>query len=305
MRSEMLKAKSPARRRILRRTILRALFVTLIILLVALYIGLPAAAGAYALFPGRATVGAPPGGFERVSLLADDQVTLAGWYAPPANRAAILLLHGAGSSRESVRPYIELLRRNGYGVLALDLRGHGESGGQTNRLGWQGAQDVGAALRFLEARPEVEQIGGLGISLGGEVLLGAAGEYPQLAAIVADGASYRSLDELLAMPSERSLLRNFTARVMFLTVQALSRERPPKPLLNSMLAASATRFLLVAAGTDAQEVAFNQLFAQSLGERASLWVAPEAAHTGAFSRYPAEYEERVIGFFDQAFMAQP
>ena len=51
--------------------------------------------------------------------------------------------------------------------------------------------------------------------------------------IAADGATTRSLDELLALPSERPLVRNFTARVMYAAVQILSGETPPVPLLDS------------------------------------------------------------------------
>ena len=114
-------------------------------------------------------------------------MTLAGWYKPPLNGAVIILIHGAGGSREGMRPYAAMLARHGYGVLALDLRGHGASTGRTNRFGWQGTQDVGAAVAFLQARDEVKAIGGLGSSLGGEVLLGAASKYPALKAIAADG----------------------------------------------------------------------------------------------------------------------
>jgi dienelactone hydrolase len=163
---------------------------------------------------------------------------------------------------------------------------------------------VGAALSFLHRRPEVQDIGGLGISLGGEALLGAASQYPAIRAIVADGATRRSTGELLALPSERPLVRNFTARVMFAAVQLFSGESPPLPLLDSMLAASSTRFLLIAAGNNAMETAFNQHFAVTLGDRASLWIAPETEHTGALSRYPQEYEQRVIEFFDSALWAR-
>jgi hypothetical protein len=65
-----------------------------------------------------------------------------------------------------------------------------------------------------------------------------------------------------------------------------------------MSEAEDTAFLLVAAGRDAQEVDFNTLFAETVGERVTLWVAQDASHTGAFKRYPDEYEGRVIGFFD-------
>jgi pimeloyl-ACP methyl ester carboxylesterase len=197
-----------------------------------------------------------------------------------------------------LRPYIDLLARHGFGVLALDLRGHGDSAGKTNRLGWQGTQDVGAAVAFLQGRKEVRKIGGMGLSMGGEVLLGAASQYPIIQAIVADGASRRSTEELLALESERPLVRNFTARVMYTAVRLLSGESPPKPLLDSMSEAKSTRFLLIAAGNNPLETAFNQLFAKTTGSRALLWNAPGADHTGAFSIAPQEYERRVIDFFE-------
>jgi pimeloyl-ACP methyl ester carboxylesterase len=285
--------------------LLRWALVFIAIVIFGLYILLPVGIGVAVVQSGRETVGLPPAGFEPISLTTADQVSLEGWYAPPADGAAILLLHGAGGSRESVRPYAEMLERNGYGVLALDLRGHGASGGNTNRLGWEGSTDVGAAIEFLQSQPEVERIGGLGMSMGGEVLLGAAEKYPTLAAIAADGATHRSLDELLALPSERPLYRNFTARVMYAAVQLLSGDQPPAPLLESMIAAPDTQFLLVVGGAEPQEVAYNQLFAGRVGERASLWVVPDAAHTGGFSLSPGEYEQRVIGFFETALQASP
>ena len=64
-----------------------------------------------------------------------------------------------------------------------------------------------------------------------------------------------------------------------------------------MVEAKSTSYLLIAGGANEQEVAFNQLFAETVGERANLWVVPEAGHTEAFSRYQDEYERRVIEFF--------
>lgn len=270
--------------------------------IVVLYIALPIGLGVSVILPYQETVGAPPAGFESITLLTDDGVMLAGWYQPPVNGAAIILIHGAGGSREGMRSHIERLTRHGYGVLALDLRGHGASAGRTNRLGWQGTRDVGAAVNYLQTRVEVKAIGGLGSSLGGEVLLGAAAAYPAIKAIAADGATTRSLDELLALPSERPLVRNFTARVMYAAVQILSGETPPQPLLDSMLTAPATSYLLIAGGDHEREVAFNELFTASLGERATLWVAPGASHTAAFGLYPDQYEQRVIAFFNTVLL---
>jgi len=85
--------------------------------------------------PYKESVGAPTAGFTEIELAAEDGVTLKAWYAPATNGAAIILLHGAGGSREGVRDHATMLAENGYGVLALDMRGHGESGGTTNRFG--------------------------------------------------------------------------------------------------------------------------------------------------------------------------
>lgn len=281
---------------------LRGIALGLAILLGLLYLGLPAGMGIAAVFPTRAKVGDPPVGFAEVTLQASDGVELHAWYAPPANGAVILLLHGAGGSRDSVRGYAQMLARRGFGVLALDLRGHGRSQGQTNRLGWQGTLDVEAAVQFLLERPEVRSIGGLGISMGGEVLLGAASACPALLAIAADGATRRSTQELLALETERPLVRSFTARVMYATVRLLSYQPPPKPLYQSMLDSRQTQYLLIAAGSSDLEVAFNRLFAGGLGARADLWIAPQVSHTAAFSAYPREYEQRVIAFFTRTLL---
>jgi dienelactone hydrolase len=296
-----MKLKWPSRRRAL-----RWIAILVLVAIAVLYLVLPVAFGIAVVFPNQKSVGAPPEGFEDMTLTTEDDVTLKAWYAPPANGAAIILIHGAGDSRDAVRRYAEMLARHGYGVLALDLRGHGESGGATNRLGWRGTRDVKAAVAYLQARDDVTAIGGLGLSLGGEVLLGAASECPALQAIVADGATQRSIAELRALESERPLYRNFTARVMFATVWLLSGDDPPSPtLLDSMIQAESTVFLLIAGGSNALEVDFNQMFAAAVGERAALWVAPDAPHTGAFRRYPGEYEQRVIAFFDATLPDDP
>lgn len=288
-----MKQKRPLGKRILRMA-----GIALLIAIPALYIGLPVVFAVIAVFPYQEDVGAAPDGFDEVALTTADGVTLQAWYVAPTNGAAIVLAHGAGGSREGLRDHAALLVRHGYGVLALDLRGHGESGGTTNRFGWQGTADIQAAVAFLAARPEVTAIGGLGLSMGAEVLLGASADNPAMRAIVAEGATQRSVDELRALEAERPLYRNFTARVMYAAVGLLTGDDPPRPLLDTIQDAAGTQFLLIAAEKEAREIDYNTLFAETVGARAALWVAPDASHTGAYDRHPEEYEQRVIGFFD-------
>jgi len=89
---------------------------------------------------------------------------------------------------------------------------------------------------------------------------------------------------------------------MYPAVRLLAGERPPTPLLNEMVRAAWTSFLLVAAGENDQEVASNEIFTQALGGQAELWVAPGVAHTGAYSRHPDEYERRLLAFLDSRLL---
>src|SRR5690606_16506366 len=95
---------------------------------------------------------------EHTSLAVEtaDGVRLAAWYVPSTNRAAVVLLHGAGSTRSNVLRHAAVLADNGYGVLLLDARGHGESEGRAMDFGWWGDADVTAAVEALAGRADVD-----------------------------------------------------------------------------------------------------------------------------------------------------
>jgi predicted acyl esterase len=90
---------------------------------------------------------------------------------PPAGGwPAVLLLHGLGDKRGSMNPIAEqYLATQGYVVLTLDARGHGESGGQSTLVGSRELADYAAALSWLRLRPGVSdaKVGAMGFSLGG------------------------------------------------------------------------------------------------------------------------------------------
>ena len=167
----------------------------------------------------------------------------------------------------------------GFGVLAVDLRGHGESGGAPNRYAWQAVPDVATAVAYLQAQPDVQAIGGLGLSLGAETVLAAAGDNPALRAVVSEGATFRSLEDYVSLPANQTLVRNFTTRVVFLGVQVFSGTQPPTPtILDSVTAADSTDFLFIANGNDPAEVDYTALYAAAAGERADVWTIPDGGH---------------------------
>jgi dipeptidyl aminopeptidase/acylaminoacyl peptidase len=67
---------------------------------------------------------------------------------------AVLLLHMAFGKRQEWGDFPQTLGAAGYAVLAIDLRGHGESGGA---LDWsKGPQDAAQVWQYLTQRPQVD-----------------------------------------------------------------------------------------------------------------------------------------------------
>ena len=271
------------------------------ILLIGLYVVLPFVMAIAVIMPNNNQPGlAPSENFATVTLTTEDGVQLGAWYAMPQNGMVIILVHGAGDGRNSMSQYATLLQENGFGVLALNLRGYGDSEGRINRLGWQGTRDIGAAVSFLMAQDDIQAIGALGTSLGGEVLLGAAETYPQIRAIVADGATFRSGNEYVALDKNHSIIRNYSVYLHTYFVQLLTGTSQPAPLIDSIAAAAEAQFLFIAAGNVGQEIDFNTAFMDVVDTQGDLWIAESVDHVGAFARYPEEYGRRVMDFFLEA-----
>ncbi len=144
-----------------------------------------------------------------------------------------------------------MLARHGYGVLALDNPGNGESDGHANGLGDNAQPALDAGLDYLERRPDVDpgRIAGFGLSLGGEVVLEAASHDRRLAAVVADGAA-RPQDAQRAVhagPLERAM-----TDLQLQSVRAISGMEPSHSLIGMMPAIAPRPVLLVAAGARAR-----------------------------------------------------
>jgi uncharacterized protein len=236
---------------------------------------------------------------QEVRIATADGRRLSGWYVPSGNRAAVLLSHGSGGSRERVAAHIRMLARHGYGVLALDNPGNGESEGHSNGLGDNAQPAVDAAIGWLSRRPDVDQqrIAGFGTSLGAEVLLEAAAREPRLRAIVADGSA-RPEDSLEA--ADAPLTERVVAQLGLQIGRGISGMRPAPSLYGIMPRIAPRPLLLVAGGAVDAEVLTNRRYRDAGGPTTELWTIPETGHTGGLRSRPAEYERRTTGFLDRA-----
>ena len=236
---------------------------------------------------------------EDVSFRSADGVRLSGWYVPPRNGAAIVLVHGGGGDREGLELHATMLTRHGYGVLLYDERGRGQSGGRSDAFGWDWAGDVESAVSFLEQHG-VRHVGVLGLSTGAEVALTSAAEDHRIAAVVADGAEARTMDDF----EHQSGLDKWSSLPYWgvaTTAVHLIRDTSPPPPLDELVGKIAPRPLLLIQSNDPAEQALAPVWARIDGRPGVLWHV-DAAHTKGLASHPAAYRRRVLGLFDRALL---
>jgi uncharacterized protein len=253
---------------------------------------------------GRAVVPANQLGVahENVSFTTSDGLKLTGWYVPSKNGAAVISFPGRKGPQKPAR----MLARHGYGVLLFDRRGEGKSDGEPNSWGWGGEKDIKAAVAFLQRRRDVEagRIGGIGLSVGGEMMLDAASDTPSLAAVVSEGAGARVFSE--EMDFDMTGLEKATnaapAWIKQASIAVFANQSPPTNLRDLVPKIAPRPLLLIAAPNSGHGEDLNRGYFNAAGEPKTLWEIPESGHVGGLEARPAEYERRVVGFFDQALL---
>ena len=244
-----------------------------------------------------ANLGAP---YEDVEFTTSDGLRLKGWYIRSQNGAAVISFPGRAASQKRAK----MLADNGYGVLLFDRRGEGESEGDPNLFGWQGERDIHAAVEFLQSRPDVDpnRVGGIGLSVGGEMMIEAAAESNALKSIVSEGGSSRSVRDEIANPGGRwqELVGTGFAT---LGTAVFTSDVPPADL-KSLVPKIGSRHVFFIYGEQGQpaEKPANEGFYEEAKGYKEIWEVPGSGHMKGIEAQPQEYERRVVRFFDRALL---
>lgn len=135
---------------------------------------------------------AQPQGFERVEAVSDDGTRLVGHALAcrPDSPCWLVFVHGYHDNWRTGLTYARRYAEAGFNLLFVDLRAHGESGGEWVGAGWLDRRDLMAWCRWVVARAgEGARVALAGISMGAASCLMACGEKdlpPQVRACVAD-----------------------------------------------------------------------------------------------------------------------
>jgi uncharacterized protein len=247
---------------------------------------------------------------EDVTFRTADGLTLKGWWFPapdPRDRAAVLV-HGKDANRvdssfNSGRIASKLLAR-GYSVLLFDLRGHGESEGLRWGLGEKEALDVAAAVDLAAQKAGVTRgrVALLGESMGAGSALMALRHVPDVGPVVVD-SSYADGNTVVGeiAPAVSGLPAFFTPGMVLMAKIFFAIDLAAVKPVDQVRALPDKAFLFIHCQDDATVYVHHahDLRAASADPESELWIAPDCGHVRAFSRHPAEWESRVLGFLER------
>jgi alpha-beta hydrolase superfamily lysophospholipase len=105
----------------------------------------------------------------------------------PGPHPVLIITHGAGEFKENYLELCEHLAEHGIAGLALDMHGHGKSGGRAYQIEMkEWVADILAACDYVDRHPALDEsrIGAFGLSSGGTAVLEASLVEPRIKALV-------------------------------------------------------------------------------------------------------------------------
>jgi len=244
---------------------------------------------------------------EEFDVRAPDGAILRGWKVRAArpNGAWVLVLHGVADNRYGTEEHARMLLQSGYGVVMMDSRAHGASGGEIASYGWLERKDVSAAIDELERTEHPEHLYALGNSMGAGIALQTAGSDARIEAVAAE-APFANLQEaaydyagLQRWPLLGKTFFAPGAWVLIYRGQRLAGFPASEVSPERAVKARAFPLLLICDGADVVlPCRHSETILRVATGAKELWRVPGALHTGAMGTAPAEYRRRVISFLD-------
>jgi uncharacterized protein len=238
-------------------------------------------------------------------------VEVAAWYIPgEADAPGVVVTHGLRGCTCEANMLVPagMLHRNGFNVLMIDLRNHGQSTVTTGHAAFGSTEylDVLGAWDWLTREKGVppERIGLFGGSMGAATSLIALAQEPRVPAAFVDSPFFR-FEELLEDNLE---LKGYPRRLApgaiwmgyLITRESLYAHTPDEGLWNG-----GERPLYIVHGTldDRINLHHQQEYADAVrdsGANATLWLVEGAGHVQSSFLMPGEYEQRLTTFFRAA-----
>ena len=236
--------------------------------------------------------------------LTKESLQIAAWWMPQnSSSKTVILLHGYADAKVGAIAWAPIFAKLGYNILALDLRAHGESGGEISSGGYWERHDLNQIINDVRARyPQQTQH---------LVLFGAS-----LGAAVAVAAERNDVDALILESPFADFRHAAAANFHLLGIEAAFLHRAAVALAEKMahadfaairpldlIAKSQAPILIIQGADDAltsvdDQKELERAIAQR-GDGSTYWRLENVPHLMPLASDPAKYGERIAGFLSQ------
>jgi uncharacterized protein len=133
-------------------------------------------------------------------------------------------------------------------------------------------------------------------------MLETAAETDELAAVVSEGGGARSYREDIDedVPDHDRPFNAVLSAMKTASVAVSTNQLPPTHLKDLVGEIAPRPLMLIAAPNSGHGEELNRDYHAAAGANSTLWEIPESRHMRGIEARPAEYERRVVGFFDRA-----
>lgn len=131
---------------------------------------------------------------EDINFTTDDNVKISGWWIPSPKLATesptLIVLHSLGGTRQDFLKFNLPIWQQGFNLALIDMRSHGNSGGEYFTYGFHERRDVSQLIDFLEQhhKKAVDNIAVMGISAEGAVAISSAAYDNRIQALISISA---------------------------------------------------------------------------------------------------------------------
>jgi len=236
-----------------------------------------------------------------VQFPSESGATIHGWFIPgKKGKGAVALMHGVHSNRLSMLDRARFLSHAGYSVLLFDFQAHGESTGNHITFGYLESQDAKAAISFLRSSAPREKIGLIGVSMGGAAAL-LASPALDLNAMVLEMV-YPTIKQAVSDRLTMRLGRWSSVLTPLLTWQLKPRlgiDADALRPIDKVGNIRAPKLFIVGADDQHTTLEESREMFKVASEPKELWIVKGAKHVDLHQVAKQEYEQRVVGFFEQ------